>query len=747
VSPDRLTRFLAAIVRARVVILVVYALLVPAAAYEASRIPSEGSIDKLIVPTDPDVATTRAFQALFPERQTVLLVFEAPDPWTAANITRVESARDALAKLPHVSTFWLLDALRKAHPADELPALGALARGATFFRKQGLVGEHFLTLVASLDVKTPAERDAALAGIDVALAGSGAVRKVGAPYVSSWIEREASHASTRAFPIFAVLLVLIAFALFRSWRTLLAIAGALGAAIALAVAAGGLLGFTFTIVSVLVPLTILVTTLATLVYLQARFVDRPADVPVAEHHLVALRNKFRPITASSLAAAMGFAALAVSNIRPVREMGIWTAIGLALAWIVAYTLFPALQLVLRTPTGRRGPAGDDWYERLSKRLPAFTYRWRWPLVAAALAGCAAGVLVLTGIPGVLGGARVEVDNLTNIDPDTDVYRDLVWFRTHVADLNVARVWIHLPAQTATDPEVLRAVDRFQTALEGAPDVTSVAGPTTFLRVRGYLAGRGEQLPADAEGFAHATEDLEELMLTEPELREFYDVKGDADLQLTALFRGGDVAGYARMKDAVARAWATAKAIGPALDGATVTLTGESMLQAKVGAGLVPTLAESFVLTAALIFLVFLVLFRSGLERLLAMIPSLFALLVAFLGMRIFGGAINVATIIIATTVLGTTENDQLHFFHHMHEKQGEPLEVRLAHAFHVSGRAIVLATFINAAGFFGLSISSFPPLRQFGLMTSSAFLLALAADFFALPAALWIASRERPRGP
>jgi predicted RND superfamily exporter protein len=130
--------------------------------------------------------------------------------------------------------------------------------------------------------------------------------------------------------------------------------------------------------------------------------------------------------------------------------------------------------------------------------------------------------------------------------------------------------------------------------------------------------------------------------------------------------------------------------------------------------------------------------------LLAMIPSLFALLVTFLGMRVLGGTLNVATIIIATTVLGTTENDQIHFFHHMHERTGEPLEVRLRHALRVSGSAIVFATLINATGFLGLAASSFPPLRQFGLMTAAAFVLALVADFIALPAALWIASRERP---
>ena len=107
----------------------------------------------------------------------------------------------------------------------------------------------------------------------------------------------------------------------------------------------------------------------------------------------------------------------------------------------------------------------------------------------------------------------------------------------------------------------------------------------------------------------------------------------------------------------------------------------------------------------------------------------------------------VATIIIATTVLGATENYQIHFFHHMHERAGRPMEERMRHALHVSGGAIVYATLINAAGFLGLAASSFPPLRQFGVMTAAAFLLALLADFTALPAALWIASGERPAPP
>ncbi len=139
---------------------------------------------------------------------------------------------------------------------------------------------------------------------------------------------------------------------------------------------------------------------------------------------------------------------------------------------------------------------------------------------------------------------VEVDTLEYLDPSTAVYRDLAWFRRNVMDLNVARVWIHLPGPSATDPEVLRAVDRFQSAIEAAPDVTSATGPTTPLRLRRYLAGQGEALPQDAAGFARAAADVEQLLLTEPDLRTFIDVRGLSDLQLTVLFRHSDAAGFA-----------------------------------------------------------------------------------------------------------------------------------------------------------------------------------------------------------
>ncbi|HVH04542.1 MAG TPA: MMPL family transporter, partial [Myxococcota bacterium] len=151
-----------------------------------------------------------------------------------------------------------------------------------------------------------------------------------------------------------------------------------------------------------------------------------------------------------------------------------------------------------------------------------------------------------------------------------------------------------------------------------------------------------------------------------------------------------------------------------------------------------------ILTVAIIFGAFLLVFRSGSARLLALIPSIFAILVMFLVMRVTGMKLNVATILIASTVLGTSENDQIHFFYHFLERRKEGVETALRHALQVAGRAIFFATLINAGGFLGFVAGQTPAMREFGLLAALAFTLSMVADFTALLAALWLLSRERP---
>jgi predicted RND superfamily exporter protein len=459
----------------------------------------------------------------------------------------------------------------------------------------------------------------------------------------------------------------------------------------------------------------------------------------------ALANKFVACTASIFATGVGFAALGVSSIQPIREMGLWVSVGLALTWVVVFTLFPALQRILRTPTRPERAADGGGFDRVAMRLPAWTYRFRWPLVSAALALSAAGAAALFGIPGVLAPMPILVDSVQYIGHDVTLRRDIDRTKSLLPGLSITDVWIQGQLGSMSEPAVLTGLHRFQQALEGDPEVGAAVGPTTILRLVRYMGGEGDAWPDGAESRESIAADLERMVALDPMLQRFVQPHSLAQAHLAVISHVTEEPAYRRLDAAIRRHWSDSARGNPALADLTLKTVGLGPLHAKMERNLVPTLVESFAITVAVIFATFLVVFRSGTARLLAMIPSLFAILVLFGVMRAIGLPLNVATILIASTVLGTSENDQIHFFYHFQEgRRRGSVEQALRHTLAISGRAIFFATLINAGGFLAFAASDLPPLRQFGSLAAMAFLLSMLADFTALPAALWILSRQRP---
>jgi uncharacterized protein len=738
------------------IVLAIWLALAPGAAYFALSVKSDNSPDRLIVEGDEDYQQTRAFQKIFPEGQYVVVLAEADDPFAPEALKRVEALEKALRDVPKVKPLSALTIYRQLHPefAAE-PAQAArfktFATGTTLFRKQGLVGDGVLGIPMELEAANRDELQVVLRAVDAAVAPFAAapapleaVRRIGGPYVDRYLSEETQRSTLLYMPLFGLFIVLLNLFLYRSFRTLFAFLLTIGVTVLFTEAFAGVMGYVSTIVSSLVPLTVLITCTSTLVYLHSLYVACPAGEDLRGHQVFTLCNKFLPCTASIFAAAVGFAALAVSGIRPIREMGYWVAAGMVVTWFTSFTLFPALQRLFRTPPSSERKTAGSWWPRIVDRLPAFSYRFRWALVPGSIALMLVGLGALLGVPRLVLPMRLETDSLDYINHELPLYKDTRRFEATMSGLTVTEAWIHVPNGGALDPGVLRGLHRFGAKLEADTRVGSVMGPTTLLQWIRYVQGQGDQLPDDPASWDKLAADFEQLILTRPELRGSIDVATLSNARIRVISRG-DFDGYAGLKSFLAGAWAEAQRHDPALAPCTMTVVGEGVLQAKIAHYLVPTLTESFGITAAVIFLAFLVVFRSPSARLMAMIPSVFAILVMFLVMRLTGIALNVATILIASTVLGASENDQIHFFYHYQEgRRLGGTESALRHALLVSGRAIVFATIINAGGFLALALSPLPPMRQFGVVSACAFLLSMIADFTALPASLWLVSGDKP---
>jgi len=756
-SPKLIQIFLR-ILRARAWIAAGFLILAAAGIYGASKIPNDPAIERLIVPGDPLQRATMDFDRLFPEGEHALLMLESNDPLSLPELRAADRLERELARIPHVQALSLLDLYRRTASSAQITPedaahLRTFATGTPMFRRAGILGDGYLGIALELQVTSTAERDRALAAID-ALAlplekSDGPftrVRRVGSPWLDAWLERQTGAATARFMPLFGLFLMTLVLIIYRSWRALAAIVLTLGALVAVAMGLAALFGWSNTVISTLVPLTVMVTTTATLVYLHSRYIE-PDDAPtLPEHHARALANKFLPCTASMFATAVGFAALAVSDIRPVREMGLWTACGLIVAWVGCFTLFPALQTLLRTPLrSRQFPAGS-WFPGFVRVLVPATRRRRWTLVGGALVLMLCGAAALFGIPGRVAPLALEMDVLTYVNPSERVAEDTRQFEQTNA-LDVVELWLQTAPGHALDPDFLAALDALTRRLETDPRITAVDGPTSVLRLARYVETGSDQLPSAASEWPKLAADLEQIMLTEPGARQYVDIKDLANVRLSIRGRAKLFGRVGAMRTFIEHQWAAAQADIPALRTVHGQVVGQGVLGAEITQRLLPTLTESFAITASVIFCAFLLVFRSPSARLMTMIPSLFAILSVFLVMRAVGIPLNIATILIGSTVLGATENDQIHFFYHFQEGRSTgSTGDALTHAMLVAGRPILFATLINASGFLALALSDLPPMREFGIVSASAFALALVADFTALPAALWILSRYDHNG-
>jgi uncharacterized protein len=759
-ASPRVVQIFIRVLQARVWIAAAFLILAAAGIYGALRVPDDPAIERLIVAGDPVARATADFDRLFPEGEQALIMLEAADPLSVAALGAADRVEHELARIPQVEAHSLLDLYRRTGSATEITAaeagqVRAFAAGTPLFRRAGLLGEHYFGIALELRVKSPAERNRALAAIDslvLPLEASGGpftkVRRVGSPWLDAWLERQTGSATVHFMPLFGIFLMSLVLIIYRSWRALGAIVLTLGTMVAIAMGLADLFGWSHTVISTLVPLTVMVTTTATLVYVHSRYIE-PDDSPtLLEHHARAIANKFLPCTASMFATAVGFGALAISDIRPVREMGLWTACGLIVAWIGCFTLFPALQSLLRTPMRSEKGRLGKWFPRFVDVLVPASRRYRWPLVGGALLIMLCGAAALFGIPGVIAPLALEMDVLTYVNPGERVAQDTRHFEESNA-LDVVELWLQVPPGHALDPDFLRALEQLTRRLESDPRITAVDGPTSVLRWARYVETGSDQLPAAATAWPKLASDLEQIMLSERGARQYVDVTDLANVRLSIRGRAKLFGRVGAMRTFVERTWAAAQADEPVLRAARGSVVGKGVLGAEITQRLLPTLTESFALTASVIFLAFLLVFRSPSARLMTMIPSLFAILSVFLVMRLTGIPLNIATILIGSTVLGATENDQIHFFYHFQEGRSAGTTTgALQHAMLVAGRPILFATLINASGFLALALSDLPPMREFGIVASSAFVLALLADFTALPGALWILSRyDRQSAP
>ncbi|MFZ5772838.1 MAG: efflux RND transporter permease subunit [Thermodesulfobacteriota bacterium] len=180
----------------------------------------------------------------------------------------------------------------------------------------------------------------------------------------------------------------------------------------------------------------------------------------------------------------------------------------------------------------------------------------------------------------------------------------------------------------------------------------------------------------------------------------------------------------------------------------VRLTGHIVLFMQIIKKVITSMAKSYAFALVVISLLMVLLVGRVRIGLLSMIPNVVPIIFILGLMGRLAIPLDLSTMLIGSIVLGLVVDDTIHFLHHFRrafEESGE-VETAVRETMLTTGRAMVITSIVLCGGFFIYTTAYLASSVRYGLLTGSAVLFALAADFFLVPALLSLVSLNGPTG-
>ena len=739
-----MSRFARRVVERRRLWLAGWALATLALAPGLVRLGVDNSPEVFFLERSAEVARYRAFVERFGPDEGLRLVVTGDALWTPAGLDYLERVERDAAALPGVrraaGPVTHHRRFLAAAPSADPQGFRARLLGNALDRRLGFVSGdgRAVTLLVETEELTPQSAQRLLAACDrlAAAAPPGvAAFALGRRSLGLALDASSREIERVYFPLLVALAVALLAAAFREASALALPLVYVAVCETTLLGAMGWAGVRLNLILAVLPPLLFVIGLATAIFLLIRCRALEAQGLDAQAATVAtLAEQRRALAGTTLTTAVGFGALAVTPVGPVAALGLWAGLGMLIQLAAAFTLMPAL---LATAAAHRGVLPERAFEvrleRWGRRLSGATARRRGAvltLFAALALGALAGLPRLTA----------ESNALTYLPASHPV-----------------------PARTAALEGLGVGSATVELWLEAPPGATGFDDPVALGRLAGLARELGARAPAlGAVSAGDLVDDLGALSplagLPEearraallPLLRA--DPEGGATL---ARFLSGDgraarvtlflrTVGFAELDPWRAAALAAARARFPA---ARVELTGGFPLLLDLQRYLLSTLIGSLTLTFAFVVLAFVVLLRAAADVLRAVAPSLWPLALVFGGMGWLGVPLDLATVMVASIVLGLAVDTTIRTLARHRERAPEiGAGQAVGEALESAAPAYLLTAAILCAGFGVCGFSEFAPTARFGLLCAAALALSLAANLVLVPA-LFAGAAPLPRRP
>jgi len=556
-----------------------------------------------------------------------------------------------------------------------------------------------------------------------------------------------------------LLLVAIQLFIFRRLRWIII---TLGGCALTAITSIGVLGFfdwPVTVISSNFVALLLIITMSLIIHLIVRFrqVEREnREMSYNDKIFLTLNSMFTPCAYTSLTTIVAFGSLMVSDIRPVIDFGKMMIMGVSLAFVIAFLVFPLLmKLKKKSGLDKRSAGG---FFNFTNQLAKIADRWRWQV---------AGVALITTVTSAWGIGYLSVDNrfIEYFKSDTEIYQGMKVIDTQLGGTTPLEVIVERSAIEAdfafieeeseedewedefddgeSNSKQEEETPRLWMTSHGINKLHQIQDFLTSLSVTGKTLSlaAGLEIVEQINGNQRLSDF--ELSLLEKKIPQdlrdqvmspFYDREND---EVRFLIRVKETDPELNRNKLLAQ-------IGDFLETDmkfpkdSFHFTGMLILYNNM----LESLFKSQILTLGVVFgiilLMFMVLFRSVKLAILGMFPNLVGACFVLGLMGWSGIPLDMMTITIAAISIGIAVDNTIHYIHRFKMEYARLGDYTLAmYACHDTiARAMYFTSITIIAGFSVLVLSNFMPSIYFGLFTSLAMLIALLANLTLLPVLL-----------
>ena len=506
-----------------------------------------------------------------------------------------------------------------------------------------------------------------------------------------------------------------------------------------------------------------IVTIALTIHLIVRYGELHAENPNTDQaELVSKTVKlmFQPCFYTAITTIVAFISLMVSGIRPVIDFGWIMTIGIILAFILSFVLFPSF-LKLMDP--KESVSSHDITKRLTNSIGLFALGNKNKILLVS------SFLAVMGITGIF---QLQVDNrfIDYFKKDTEIYQGMSVIDTQLGGTTPLSIIIDAEQDFFTylkevakdkeekdlsdDPfseieeyeeenywfntEKLLEVEKIHDYLETLPQIGKVLSIATTLKVVRML--NSDRVPDDYDLTLYRK------LFPKKAKKTFLDPYLSADAnQIRISLRieeTNPTLNRGELMEKIKRHLMNELKITEE----RIHFTGMAVLYNNM----LHSLYQSQIMTLGVVFvailLMFVVLFRNVSVAILAIVPNILSAGIILGLMGWLGIPLDMMTITIAAITIGIAVDAAIHYIHRFKREFTRNLNYKecVLRCHGSIGRAIYYTSITVTVGFSILTLSNFIPTIYFGFLTGVAMAVALLSNLTLLPLLLVV---FRPLGP